>query len=498
MLFSHRKNQKRNRNSSRLAQKKRNLKALESLEGRRLLSADGWVATGFGNGYVQTDSEGSVYLASMVESPDTDNDLVLAKYSADGTREWTREFVVAGRDNVSNLAIDESGQSLYIVGSYFDVNPFQPDLSSVGNLDLFVAKLSTVDGSVQWHRSWGTPAHEFANGIAVSNGSVYVAGRVGPDPDGIDFDGTIVAGQNRDDSPAFILKIDAESINGQVVWAKQSNGSANPVDIAVTHSASNETLVTIGGIVANDVDFDAVGLSTSERSHFVAQLIDYGNNASFTWARSFRTDWDFYAITSDATGVYATGYLRLMNGGQVDFGPGFSLEAREDGDAYLLRLNHDGSTEWVNQIGGAGRQDTVSGLTTDGAGNQLLVTGYFQETAEFGSGIALTSHGEFDGFAAAYNISDGSLRSLRRIGGSSSDYLPAISYHAGWIYAAGRSDSPYAEFPVSAIGKSEDAFVDFRAEPSGRFLTKFKLDGPRFMEITEPVYGTSANVGGAI
>ena len=73
---------------------------------------------------------------------------------------------------------------------------------------------------------------------------------------------------------------------------------------------------------------------------------------------------------------------------------------------------------WSNRFGGTSSEYGHS-VAIDSAGN-VLVTGYFQGTADFGGG-GLTSAGDLDVFVAKYDASGKHLWS-KRFGGTSGDY----------------------------------------------------------------------------
>jgi len=80
--------------------------------------------------------------------------------------------------------------------------------------------------------------------------------------------------------------------------------------------------------------------------------------------------------------------------GAVDLGGGVLTSAGAT-DVFVLRLDPGGAHAWSRRFGGGGNQ-YASSAVVDGAG-QLLVTGYFEQTINFGGGV-LTSAGGLDLF----------------------------------------------------------------------------------------------------
>ncbi len=135
-------------------------------------------------------------------------DMVLAKFDADGTIQWTLQLGGAEDDNAAGLALDDAGD-IYVAGTTngsFDGN------RHLGSSDVFVAKVSS-DGETLWSTQFGTSASDSARGIAVdAAGAVYVTGSTFGD-----LAGSISEGM----SDAIVAALDPD---GEVDWA-QSFGS---------------------------------------------------------------------------------------------------------------------------------------------------------------------------------------------------------------------------------------------------------------------------------
>src|SRR5436853_4146126 len=96
-------------------------------------------------------------------------------------------------------------------------------------------------------------------------------------------------------------------------------------------------------------------------------------------------------IAADSNGnVYATGYFQ----GTVDFNPGpgvFNLSSPAFFNAYLLKLNNNGSFGWVKNIGGA--QDDIGLSVAVDTNQNVYTTGYFNGTANVSASTTLTCAG---------------------------------------------------------------------------------------------------------
>lgn len=118
------------------------------------------------------------------------------------------------------------------------------------------------------------------------------------------------------------------------------------------------------------------------------------------WSKQFGDNDNQYAsaMAVDAMGnVLITGYFY----GTVDFGGG-PLICKDMGDIFVAKFNTQGNHLWSRRFGdehlGSWIGSVTSAATVDSAGNVLL-TGYFGGTVDFGSG-PLTSAGYADIFLA--------------------------------------------------------------------------------------------------
>jgi DNA-binding beta-propeller fold protein YncE len=98
------------------------------------------------------------------------NDAFLRKYDASGKELWTRQFGTRKLEEVTGIAADDAG--IYVAGFTTGVLPGQ---TGAGSSDLFVRKYD-AEGKELWTRQFGTPEYDESRGIAVHDGSVYVAG----------------------------------------------------------------------------------------------------------------------------------------------------------------------------------------------------------------------------------------------------------------------------------------------------------------------------------
>ena len=118
--------------------------------------------------------------------------------------------------------------------------------------------------------------------------------------------------------------------------------------------------------------------------------------------------------------------------GTVDFGGG-ALTSAGSGDIFVAKYTSSGSHAWSRKFG-APTLDAGFGLAVDVSGN-VLVTGFFTGTVDFGGG-ALTSAGSADVFVIKYDSAGAHVWS-RRFGSTGGDQGFAVTTDAGNVFVSG-------------------------------------------------------------
>ncbi|WP_420574633.1 SBBP repeat-containing protein [Kordia sp.] len=177
--------------------------------------------------------------------------------------------------------ISDSSGNVYIVGSLFGTVDFNPDngqtlLSSNGDSDIFVAKLTNL-GSLIWAKSTGGTLYDIAKNIAIdSNGDLLISGGFRGTTD-LDPSAATFSATSEGNVDALILKLDT---NGNFVWANTfgANGTDVGESIAVDENDNVYTVGTFGGTISFNTDtgvFDLV--SNGNVDIFIHQQDASGN-----------------------------------------------------------------------------------------------------------------------------------------------------------------------------------------------------------------------------
>lgn len=149
------------------------------------------------------------------------NDVFVTKHDSDGLRLWTRQLGTAGNDGANGLAVDPANGGVLVVG--YTVGDLWGQ-GSLGGYDAFVARYSAA-GDLAWIRQHGTTENDYGNGLFLSQGALYVVGRTdGP------LDGAPQAGGG----DAFLSKW---ATDGTPQWSRKWGSPSEDRLLAVTSDA---------------------------------------------------------------------------------------------------------------------------------------------------------------------------------------------------------------------------------------------------------------------
>jgi hypothetical protein len=318
-------------------------------------------------------------------------------------------------------------------------------------------------------------------GIAADLGGSVIVG--GSYEGTMDFSGTNPL-NNAGGRDAYLVKL---SPNGGYSWSRHYSAlgaqSVNAVaagdDNAVLFAGEFETSIQIGG---------AARASAGATDIFVAKL---DTNGGYVWDATYGD-----AATQRATDVAidAQGHVIIVGemAGAVSFDGGTTTLTSAGGiDVFVVELDGAGAHVWSAVYGGAGT-DRATGVAVDG--NELVVTGSFATSIDFGGG-ALTSAGGDDIFIARLDDSGGELWS-RGFGGSGTDvgngvgidgagnavitgsFEGGVDFGGGQLNAAGSRDVFVARFDLAGNHLISDNYgtnssqqgLDIEADPSGAMV----------------------------
>lgn len=360
-----------------------------------------------GNRYVAGYTYGQ--LSGQVNSGGAD--AFVSKINSHGEIQWTKMIGSSSDDFCTGIAVDFSGNA-YITGH---TSADMGEETNSGGDDIFVSKIDS-NGEVVWTKLFGTEEQDFGLGIAVNSTSeVYITGCTFGN----------LGGASKGNSDAIVVKMSSE---GLIIWKTifgtqwHDRGNCIAIDAQGNACVTGTSSAILPGKTANEGDPDIL----------VAKLDPLGN---LLWNKFMGTESEDNArsIKVDSAGnIYVAGSTEGNLGGVNSYlSLGFT-------DLFVSKLNANGETLWIRQLGTETSDENAKGITLDPAGN-IYVTG---STTGNMDGIHTTQNGEWmssDIFIIRLDET-GQIIWTKQIGsdGDYSDYASAIaSDSAGHLFVAG-------------------------------------------------------------
>jgi len=325
---------------------------------------------------------------------------------------WSQRLGGSLDDQPASLALTPSGDAV-ITGSFYGTANFGGgDMVSAGGIDIFIARYGTA-GAHQWSRSFGSTGTDGGTGVAVDgSGNVILVGRFSGTVDFGGGDLTSVGGAD--------VVLAKYGPGGAHLWSQRFGGTGHEYPFAVAVDAAGDIFIT--GYFPGTADFGGGSLvSAGGNDIFIAK---YSAAGAHQWSLGLGglSDDLGAGIGTDASGdVYVTGRFQ----GTVNLGGG-NLVSAGGADVFIAKYSGAGAHQWSDAYGGVST-DNVAGLAVDGSGN-VVVTGYFAASVDFGGG-SLVSAGGFDTFVAKYQSTGAHVWS-QRFGGTSNEFGSAVTVDA--------------------------------------------------------------------
>jgi len=253
-----------------------------------------------------------------------------------------------------------------------------------------------------------------------------------------------------------------------------------PVGTSVCQTPCLDTWVRRGGGTGTDfgrgIDLDAqgnvyatgamngtatFGTTTLVGSGLDIYVVKYDNQGNFKWAKRAGGSGD--GTTPGVSGDYSDGLATDSDGnayvvgwfdGTVAF-DAINLVSGAQSDLFIAKYDSSGNVIWAIKGGGDGLDRAVS---IDIQGDDIYVTGYFENTATIG-GVVLNSAGDADIFVAKFKTS-GTPVWVKQIRGLAKDEGDGISVKGSKLYFTGfYSGTTYFEVDTLTGFSGRDFFV---------------------------------------
>jgi hypothetical protein len=297
-----------------------------------------------------------------------DDDTFLCRYLPDGQLAWVRRAGGPSRSDWPH-AIAAGTDGSFVVGGFFhglaalDGGAITNGLLSAGEEDGFVARYAD-DGSLLWARKAGGILRDEMHGVAMlADGSVVAAGAFAAQG----FFGAGATATSRTVRGSLLATdgfVARHTADGTLAWLEQLGGPADDAARAVAVGADGS--VSVAGVFRGAATFGS-------GSHTV------------------------------------------------------TLQSAGGADVFVARYAGDGTLLWARQ-GGGGADDEARGLAVLADGSCVVVGGYrgLATFADASLPISVQAAGGLDAFVARY-ATDGTLRSVRTVGGTAEDEARGIA-----------------------------------------------------------------------
>lgn len=365
-----------------------------------------WVRQGTSSGWnggrgIAVDGDGNVFVSGRFQMQAMfdgiqvnavgDNDMFLAKYSADGQILWVKSAGGGSADWGTGVSVDAAGNS-YITGYYTGSAGFGGQtLGAAGAEDIFIASYSP-SGELRWVKSGGGAGTDLSFGVSSAPlGGVYI---VGTFTSSATFSGQTISGSAS--GSGFLAKY-AE--NGDLEWVKALDGTSYAEKV----SLDGEGNPYVVGMFKGNINFGETALNSAGAEDMYVAKFDPDGTPLNAWGIG-GTGSDGVAGFGQSTAVFAREDGGFFVAGSfentVSLGE-TSLQSQGEKDILIARFDKNGTPMWAESGGGTDFEGFVS-LGVDPADNAYLFGNFFSQTFRIGSNQLPRFSGFADMFVAKF------------------------------------------------------------------------------------------------
>lgn len=329
---------------------------------------------------LEVDAYGNVYFAYFQSFATAPNNIVhvnrIQRRNANGSFAWRVDYT----DYIQPKDIGvTNGMMIYVTGVYYGtVSLNTATLNHIGLDDIFILKLSAIDGAEIWAKRAGGIANDRPSTLE-THGENFIL--IGSTDGSANFgnDATthnVVATLFND---AFIVKYDTD---GNVLWHNRIGGNSDDIgrDVTIDNQGNVYLSGTYGGLqlTVDNYTNTTEDPEGSGRDIFIAK---FNVNGVLIWLKhAGRTNVDdnsFIAISANNSGnCFVTGsYQKCVNFGTNE------LTTVGKTDVFVAKYDSEGNIDWVTKGGGADNDVPLAILTI---ANKTYITGAFKQAATFG------------------------------------------------------------------------------------------------------------------
>ena len=329
-------------------------------------------------------------------------------------------------------------------------------------------RITTYTGRLLWLKRFGGTGFDLGEAIAVDgNGDILVTGGFS---ENVDFGGGVLTSAGSGD--VFVAKY--SGVDGAHLWSKRFGSTNGDEGTGIAVDGNGDVLVS--GNFEGTVDFGGgMLISTGSGDVFMAKYS--GVDGTHLWSKRLGGTGDYLEIqvaVDESGDVLATGTFD----GSVDFGDG-PLTA-DYVDIFVAKYSGaDGAHLWSKQFGDTWDDEGIQ-VAVDGSGD-VLVTGYFGTTVDFGGGL-LNTAGYLDIFVVKLSGVDGAHLWSKRLGNTKPDGGMGVAVDGnGDVLVMGFFEQTvnFGGEPLTSAG-AEDIFVAKYSGVDGSYFWAKRFGGPGY------------------
>ena len=275
------------------------------------------VVDGAGNLLLTGGFLGSVSFGGSTLTSAGQDDVFLVSYTPSGTHRWSKAYGGTSWDSGGRMVV--FGQTVCVSGNFdASINFGGATFSALGVEDMFLAGLSTVDGSHLWSRHLGGTGNESIFGLVHSAGSIYIVGYYSGGTTSLG--GAPLTGT---DGEMFLASY---AVDGTHRWSSHFGGPGYDVGYDVTVDSLGDVIV----IGRNGSPGAPLGGGASITGAYVAALSTAG---AFHWSTALSAAGEVIRVARDGAALVMLGRFK----GSATFGSK-TLVSTGDQDIALLRF----------------------------------------------------------------------------------------------------------------------------------------------------------------
>lgn len=311
--------------------------------------------------------------------------------------QWTAEYRGASNCTIHDVEVDTEGNT-YAAGSYLgmvDLDPGVEELIFVanGSHDFFVQKLD-VNGNLIWGHSFGGPEFDHVSALELlpDRSGVCITGifRESVDFDPGDDEFILTSDVDAEfTADSYILKL---NLDGEFIWAKSYGGigGLQSREMAVDDAGNIYTTGTFKAVADFDPSDEVFELTVEHESAGFVQKLNY--LGEFEWAIKLEA---ITPVVPNGLDVNEAGevYVSGLHEEPFDADPSGGIEMLAhygEKDIFVIKFDESGELIWGRSYGGTSSENIADIQLTEG-GN-LILTGSFALTVDFGTGVGGFEH----------------------------------------------------------------------------------------------------------